>query len=857
MGPPPPVYAPGPTRQSPFGAFLGRTFRGDWAGAVQAALWPVGLLLIASVALGIPSYGQSSDGGEAIIGFGDRTRVALAVLLQALGGGFEVKSAPASVFGGGGGDGGLAGDFEGGGSLSLVPLTVTALWIAALFIGARMLRTRMLRLEALRAAALGAGMPGTTGVPVAGMPFAAAPVAGMPRTQFAQPGPYGGGPQSTTAGLEAAARVALLVTAGVLGLGLVARPTLLGVVQVSSSPLLAGLGALLLGFAVAAGVLHGDDLARWSAARPGTRALLRATGTALRALSVVLLLCSVVAFICLTQIDGLDDLWDTDSISPLAAALLVLPNLAVTALGLSWGTPIVGEARGTSSYSYGGGYDHESFGLSELADVTNSWAIVGALALGLVCALTVGVMAARRSADRREQLLAAGVFYGLFLLLAGFGGLGWELSGSSSDDSGYGSGYSSGGSRSGSVSIGLDFPYALLFGLLWIFIAAFVAPYLLRIAGLGAGSMGSGMGPEMGAGMGAGMGSGMASVPGLGAPVPSETSMPSATAMPSVTPLPPATPATPVTPPPAPPLPGSPTPGPVPPQAFASPLPTPVSVPVPPPAPFPGPVAAPTPMPYDFHTVHLGQRPPVTPKPRSRSLVWVVTLAVAFVVGGGAAAGVLVWQDQRSDGSSNKPAADSTPTGAATPSASSPASPSPTSPESQTTEATGTPSLEATGNATDDATTSSVELPDGYHQLGDPMGFSFAVPDGWTRVGVKNGTQVTYAGSAGLEHLQVGVIANAGYTSYDNFVTLEKTAKKKDTDYRRIKLEKNTFQGRAGAIWEYTYTDESGATVHAKDQGYVAANGTEYAIMIVGHDDAWQSGLVETFRVALDSWKLT
>ncbi|WP_369243185.1 hypothetical protein AB5J56_19355 [Streptomyces sp. R21] len=780
---PPPGYVPGPAWPSPLGAFLGRTFRGDWAGAAQAALWPLGLLLIASAALGIPSYGQSSDGGEAIIGFGDRTRIALALLLQALGGGFEVKSAPASVFGGGGSGGGLAGDFEGGGSLSLIPLTVTALWIVALFIGVRMLRTRMARTQ------------------FAGPQFAQA--------QFAQDRPYAGGgaPQSATAGLEAAARVALLVTAGVLALSLIARPTLLGAVQVSSSPALAALGALLLGFAVAGGVLHQDDLARWSAARPGVRALLRATGTALRALSVVLVLCSVVAFICLTQIDDLDGLWDNDGISPLAAALLVLPNLAVTALGLSWGAPIEGEARGTSSYSYGGGYSHESFGLSELGDVTNSWAIVGALALGLVCALIIGIMAARRSAGRGEQLLTAGLCYGLFLLLAGFGGLGWEMAGRSSDyDTGYGSG--SGGSASGKASIGLDIPYALLFGLLWIFIAAFVAPYLLRMTGSGAG--------------------------------------PVAPAMPPIaSPMSPMSSTSPVSSVPTPPMPSSPTPGFVPPPALASPPPAQMPAPAPAPASMPNP--APIPIPYDSHTFHLGQRPPVTPKARGRSLVWVVTLAVAFVVGGGAAAGVLIWQDKHSDGDSNKPAAGSTPTAPAS------SSPSPVLSEPPTAAPTSTP----TGEATGEATASSAEPPDGYRQLDDPMGFSFAVPDVWAREGVKNGTQVTYAGSTGLEHLQVGVIANAGYTSYDNFLTLEKTAKKKDAGYRRIKLESNIFQGRAGAIWEYTYTDESGRTLHAKDQGYVAANGTEYAIMIVGHDDVWQSGLSETFRVALDSWKLT
>ena len=74
------------------------------------------------MALGIPKYGQDS---EEFVGFGDRLRIALALLLQALGGGFEVKAASGSGYGsgtgfgtgfGGGYDQGAAGGATGGGS---------------------------------------------------------------------------------------------------------------------------------------------------------------------------------------------------------------------------------------------------------------------------------------------------------------------------------------------------------------------------------------------------------------------------------------------------------------------------------------------------------------------------------------------------------------------------------------------------------------------------------------------------------------------------------------------------------------------------------------------------------------------
>ncbi|MBM7173815.1 zinc ribbon domain-containing protein, partial [Streptomyces sp. G44] len=419
--------APGPTAPSPVGAFVGRTFRGDWAGSAQAALWPFALLLLGGLSLAIPSYGQDD---ETVVGFTDRLRIALALLLQSVGGGFDVtgrEQGPSfggsNGFGtgsdglgsdglgsGGLGSGGLGSDssdtaLEGTASLHLVPLTVTALWILALLIGVRVLRNRL--------AARGYGH-------------------------------QGGG----TAGLEAAVRVSLLASVGVLALSLFAQPEIEGV-ELSSSPLLAALGALGIALVVCCGVLHRADPLQ-VLARPGVQAAVRAAGTALRALAVVLVLCSVVAFVSLAQVDDLGELsdLDDDGVSPLLIALLILPNLAVAALGISWGAGVEVTARGSSSL-YGGGYESKSFGLSELGDATNDWAIVGALALGLVCALTVGVLAARRCASRGEQLLCAGVFVGLVLLLAAAGGLGLDASGAVTGGSGIGGAGGTGGGGGG------------------------------------------------------------------------------------------------------------------------------------------------------------------------------------------------------------------------------------------------------------------------------------------------------------------------------------------------------------------------------------------------------------------------
>ncbi|MEU3740531.1 hypothetical protein AB0E78_26145 [Streptomyces sp. NPDC032198] len=790
--PPPPAYVPGaPAAPSPLGAFLGRAFRGDWAGAAQAALWPVGLVLVAAVALAMPAYGQDDGGGDVVVGFGDRLRIALALLLQAVGGGFEVSGSgrqQSPVFGGDSSSMDTA--MDGSAALHLIPLTATALWIGALFIGVRILRTRVLL-----------------------------------RT-----GGHGGG----TAGLESAVRVTLLVTVGTLVLGLFAQPEIEGV-SLSSSPFLAALGALVLALAVSFGVLHRYDLAPWLAQRPGWQAAFRATGTALRALAVVLVLCSLVAFISLAQIDDLESLADLDDadVSPLLIALLLLPNLGIAALGLGWGAPLDASVQGSSS-AYGGAHESESFGLSELGDVTNDWAIVGALTLGLVCALVLGLLAARRSAHRGEQLLSAGVFFGLFLFLAGVGGVSVDASGSASAEFGGGGGS---GSGKGTFEAGVSVPDALLFGLLWVFAAALLAPFLLQMAGQRTGVVAAPVLPQvppMPAGPTGGPGA-----PGASEAAGSLADAPTEGAVGLVGPV----------------SIDKPTPGVVPTPPTPTPS-TPLALPAPqhaydPAAYDPSATPAYAPASYDPHAYQLGPQPPAAPE--RRTALWVATLTAAFVIGSGIAAGVLLWQDNndgtadKAGGKDDKPAVSQSQDPTQPPSPSPSDSPFDTSPEEPS----------ASPDTVDGAPES--ELPAGYDRVSDVNGFEFAVPEGWNRQGEDRPGQIVYAGSPGPEQFLVGVVPNAPYTSYENFTSIEKDAKKdpKKSDYQRVRLEPNTFQGRSGAIWEYTYTDRAGREIHALDQSYVADNGTEYAIQLSWRADFWPVGEGEKIHgIALEHWRL-
>jgi hypothetical protein len=787
--PPPPAFAPAPASApapapvapSPVGAFFGRAVRGDWAGAAQAALWPVGLLLVAAFALGIPSYGQ--DSGDVVIGFTARVRLALATLLQGVGGSLEA-TARTGVQPGAQDDSGLG--VGGSLSVSVVPLLVTVLWIVALVLGTRMLRTRLY-------ARLQPGMPG----------------------------------QGATAGLEAAVRVAALVTGATFVLSLVAQPGF-DDISVSTGPFLTALWTLLLSLAVTGGVLHQDDLRyRVAAARPGVRTAVRAFGTAVRAMGLVLVVAAVLGAVGIALFGESGASTPTDAVSgteldgsDLAAYgvfLMLLPNLAVTALGLCWGAPVNVEAKGASSWDGGSSYEHESMGLSRIADEAGSGALWYMLAVGLICALTVAFVAARRAADRREQLLSVGLFFGLFLLLAGISGLGGKFGGDAGPL----------GSGNGTMTIGLSFQDALLFGLLWCAGAAVAGPYLLKWTGL----------------------TPTPAFPYGAAPVDSYGAAPvdpyAAYAPPGYAPAPPApgTAGTPVTPSPADPAAGVLPPADAPTQD------------APPAEPVASPSVAPGGPAYGYGYPAPGAADPgayqLAPVPapdgagadRRGLWTWVAVLVGALVVGGGVAAGVVLLQGGDDGGKDAKNA----PSVSASASAQADASDTPTPTASVSAEAS---------PESDPAAEPSV--PAGYHRVTDPQGFSFAVPEAWTRESVKNGSQITYAGPTGVAHYLVGVIPAAGYTSYDNTLQMERHAKAdpEKGGYQRIRLEKNTFQGRPGAIWEYTYADPSGRTLHCVDQSYIAEDGTEYAVLLTAQDEDWATS-ERMYQVALDSWRLT
>lgn len=412
-------YVTVPQAPSPLALFVRRTFSGDWTGPLKAGLWPTAVLLALAAVLATQSTRQLD---KVDVGYADRLRSCLALVLQGVGGVLGVKLSSSD-------DGSSSDGYDSSSAspllrstatdtatLSVVPLVVTVLWGVALVLALRHLR----------------------------------------RTQT---------------GAEAAIRVAVVCAVAALVLAFVAQPgysvsdeTSRGRIEVTSGPLGVLLWTFVLSLLVSLFVLCRDRLDGPSATSQGAAAAARALRAAVLALGIGVAVCAAVVLIVLAyQPEKLD------GGTRMGVALLVV-NGGVSALGLAWGVPVEATRSGPRD-------ETERFGLSDLSRFDHGWAVPGAIAAGVVCALILGVVAARRCADRREQWLAAGFYGGLFVLLTAIGGVKGE--------------YTDGG---GSVSVeaASSVPEALLFGLLWAFGGVLAVTFLLRVR---AGGPGTGGGP--------------------------------------------------------------------------------------------------------------------------------------------------------------------------------------------------------------------------------------------------------------------------------------------------------------------------------------------------------------------------
>ena len=430
---------PGDGGPSPTALFLRRTFTGRWDLAAAAAVVPAVCFVALAVVIGAWSSVAAHDSG---VGFVSRTRVALALLLTGVGATLHFTTrfrdfsdsgtAFSDSYTGLGEDDGSSGFPDGSyttihSTVSVIALAMTLLWVGSLVLALRRMRAR-----------------------------AAAAEAANSQTAAGR-----------SAAAEAAVRVALLAAAAALVLGLFAQPHVREE-HLGTGPALLTLWAFLISLATALLTLCAPEIHRRLAVRPGLAGAARALGTALRALLITVGIAGVVVFVVVGAHSSDTTGWGV------AFAALFLPNLGVAGLGLGWGAPFkVSESTDLTESSGSGNSFHFSYGLSELGHIWSGWAMAGAVVGGVVCALVIGVLAARRSADRMEQFLVAGLFTAMFVVLAAFGGVATDG----------GSGFVGLADGHGHSAFGTSVPEALMFALLWSCGGVLVGPWVLRALG--------------------------------------------------------------------------------------------------------------------------------------------------------------------------------------------------------------------------------------------------------------------------------------------------------------------------------------------------------------------------------------
>ncbi|MFJ3980165.1 protein kinase [Streptomyces sp. NPDC090021] len=160
------------------------------------------------------------------------------------------------------------------------------------------------------------------------------------------------------------------------------------------------------------------------------------------------------------------------------------------------------------------------------------------------------------------------------------------------------------------------------------------------------------------------------------------------------------------------------------------------------------------------------------------------------------------------------------------------------------------------GRSGDDGKPQAAAPPAGYTKVVDPLaGFTLFVPEGWTRQA--NGDQIDYTPDDGKHFIRIASDSTPDYQDpYAHLLDLEKQVAKR-TDYKKVRLNQNTFRDSTrAALWDFTWTEKQNhpGPRRAKEQMYVAPDGTEYAIYMSSPVASWAT-TEQQFDVVLSGWE--
>ncbi|MFH9062091.1 serine/threonine-protein kinase [Streptomyces coeruleorubidus] len=152
-------------------------------------------------------------------------------------------------------------------------------------------------------------------------------------------------------------------------------------------------------------------------------------------------------------------------------------------------------------------------------------------------------------------------------------------------------------------------------------------------------------------------------------------------------------------------------------------------------------------------------------------------------------------------------------------------------------------------------------VPAGWTRRDDPAGFSLYLPKGWKRqtFGPQGELQqVDYTPDGGRHFVRIAVDTSPDFADpYAHQLDLEQQLQRL-VDYKRVKLERNVYRDRDGALWEYTWTAQAKDTKfpgprRAIEETYVARDGTEYALYMSAPAQDWAKARKQ-FTSLLQGW---
>ncbi|WP_314612014.1 serine/threonine-protein kinase [Streptomyces stackebrandtii] len=146
-------------------------------------------------------------------------------------------------------------------------------------------------------------------------------------------------------------------------------------------------------------------------------------------------------------------------------------------------------------------------------------------------------------------------------------------------------------------------------------------------------------------------------------------------------------------------------------------------------------------------------------------------------------------------------------------------------------------------------------IPDGWHRVVDPKGFSLLVPKGWKRQTA--GDQVDYTPDNGNHRIRISVDKSPDFENpYMHALDLERVLQKR-MDYTRHKLGQVTYRDQVRSVqWEFSWTEkkEFPGPRHAIDLMYYEDDGTEYALYMSSPESSWETTR-EQFDIVVQHWR--